>query len=590
MAEAFSPEIQARIDKWLKPDYDEETRSAIRTLQQQDPKSLIDAFYTDLSFGTGGMRGIMGVGTNRLNDYTIRQATQGLANYILKQTKKGETPSVFISFDSRHHSAAFARQAALVLAGNGIAVFLTKELRPTPYVSFGVRTKKCIAGIMITASHNPAKYNGYKVYWSDGAQVTEPHDTGIIEEVHAIKELSQIRLAKSDTPLISLVDEKMDTTYLEAIRPLQFFPEENQKSGAQLKIAYTSLHGTGITLAPLALKDWGFNTIHYVSEQIKPDGDFPTTPFPNPEFKEALQLGIDLLVKSESDLLLANDPDADRLGIVVRHKGEAVILSGNEVAAVSVYYLCKTLTARGKMPANGAFVTTIVSTELQKEIAKAYNKPCFEVLTGFKYIGEKIHEWESSKSGFHFLFGAEESYGYLIGTHSRDKDAIVTSCFLSEMALHTKMQGQTLVDMLHEIYHTFGIFREKQLSLSFEATKAGADQMQNLMNKLRKNPPTTFLGQPVILFEDYETRERHDLLTGQKTALTLPKSDVLLFRLKDQTKLIIRPSGTEPKVKLYGAVREKEIPKNEEEIKKALAAADVRVETFLKDAKAELLR
>jgi phosphoglucomutase/phosphomannomutase len=533
--------ILKRIQGWLDGPYDEETKEYLRT---HPPEELADAFYTDLSFGTGGLRGIMGVGTNRINRYTIQIATQGLANYILKQ--KIGNPSVMIGYDSRHHSLLFAQETARVLAGNKIKAYLLKELRPTPYVSFATRYQKCTSGIMITASHNPAIYNGYKVYWSDGAQVVPPHDTGIMKEVHGVTSICDVKIANLEDPLIELLNtEPLDAAYLEAIRPLQLFPEENHQQGSSLKISYTSLHGTGITICPKALKDWGFTSINYVEEQIEPDGDFPTVKFPNPEFKETLKMGIDQLVKTESDLLIANDPDADRTGLVVMHQHSPVILTGNQIASICVYYLSEILTERKTMPKKGAFITTIVTTELLKTIASHFGKPCFEVLTGFKYIGEKIHLWEQGKEGaFEFLYGAEESYGSLRGTHARDKDAPVASCLISEIALHLKRQEKTLVDYLNGIYAQFGIFKEKQLSINYNPGKEGMEAMEKAMRTLRKSPPPQIAGKEVVLFSDYE-----------QGCEGLPPSNVLLYRLADESKLIIRPSGTEPKLKIYAEMR-----------------------------------
>jgi phosphoglucomutase/phosphomannomutase len=533
--------VKEKIQVWLDGPYDEETKNFIRSKR---PDELVDAFYTDLSFGTGGLRGIMGVGTNRMNRYTVQIATQGLANYILKQKEKN--PSVLIGYDSRHNSFLFAEETARVLAANGITAYLLKELRPTPYISFATRHLKCTSGIMITASHNPAIYNGYKVYWKDGAQVVSPHDTGIMTEVHAIHSIENVKLASSTDSHIKRTDTtSLDKEYLNALRPLQLFPEENKKTGKSLKIIYTSLHGTGITTCPDALRDWGFTSIQYVEAQIKPDGDFPTVKFPNPEYKEALQMGIDLLVKTNSDILIANDPDADRMGIVVMHHNAPMILTGNQIATLCVHYISEILSSRNAMPAKGAFITTIVSTELQQIIASHYKKPCFEVLTGFKYIGEKIHLWELGQDGAHeFLFGAEESYGFLRGTHARDKDATISSCLISEIALFMKNKGQTLIDYLNAIYKQFGIFKEKQLSVNFDPGKEGMQKMLDLMHDLRKNPPKEIAEKKVTHFADYE-----------KGVDGLPPSDVLLFRLADKSKLIIRPSGTEPKIKIYAEVQ-----------------------------------
>ncbi|HEY2810297.1 MAG TPA: phospho-sugar mutase [Rhabdochlamydiaceae bacterium] len=549
---SLPPDVKKRIDQWLSGPYDEQTKKEIRELLSRDPQSLIDAFYSDLAFGTGGMRGLMGVGTNRLNIYTIQMATQGLAHYLIKQ-KPSTSLSIVIGFDSRHHSEEFADCAARVLAGNGIAVYLLSELRPTPFVSFACRYKKADAAIMITASHNPKEYNGYKVYWSDGAQVVHPHDIGIVKEANAIKTLQQIKLSAPDAPLIKRLRHELDQPYLDAIRPLQHFVEENKKKGALLKIVYTPLHGTGITMTPKALADWGFTSVECVKAQSTPDGDFPTVSFPNPEYPEALKLGMELLAKNQADILIANDPDADRMGIVALHQGKLVILNGNEVASICVDFLCRVLMQQKKMPERGAFVTTIVSTELLKEIANAYHKTCFEVLTGFKYIGEKIHQWEISSPSFQFLFGAEESYGYLIGTHARDKDAIVCSCLLAEIALEAKRNGLTLVDLLNQIYETYGVFREKQASLNFKPDKEGIEKMKSIMDHLRQHPPSTIADSRILYCEDYLSGIRQHFDTQQKEKLTLPQSDVLLFRLADKSRIVIRPSGTEPKIKIYAS-------------------------------------
>lgn len=530
----MDPKILARAQAWLdNPYYDDATKTEIRSLLK-NPDQLTDAFYTDLSFGTGGLRGVMGVGSNRMNIYTIRKATQGLANYILKNGNPSR--GVVVGFDSRLHSEEFAKETAKVLAGNGIRVFLFPELRPTPLVSFGVRHLNAQAGVMITASHNPKEYNGYKVYWDDGAQIVPPHDTGIIAEVEKVSFPAQIHLAKIPHQLISLIDKSLDEAYLQAISLLQHFPG----SRSSLKISYSSLHGTGITLMPKALQQWGFSSPHLVASQCTPDGNFPTVHFPNPEYPEALQAGISDLRDAGSDIFIATDPDADRIGVVVQHQGKPVTLTGNEQAAIGAYFICQTLADQKKLPLRGAIVTTIVTTELLKKIAQAFGVTCVEVLTGFKYIGEKIHEWEQKADGLQFLFGAEESYGYLVGTHARDKDAIVSGCLFAEIAGHLQSQGKTLIDLLQEIYQRFGIYREQQLSLSFEEGKKGIDRIRALIAQLRTNPPQSLGGQAVTTFED--------LLKGTSS---LPASDVLIFRLADQSKVIIRPSGTEPKLKIY---------------------------------------
>lgn len=573
----LDPLIQQRVQKWLDGPYDAQTKEQIKKLLRENPQALVDAFYTDLSFGTAGLRGIMGVGTNRMNQYTVRIATQGLANYINKQPKIETNRRVFIGYDSRHNSDLFAKESAQVLAANGIQAYLLKELRPVPFVSFGTRYCQCTAGIMITASHNPAEYNGYKVFWSDGGQVVPPHDTGIMKEVLAVTDISSVKLAPLNHTLIVWIDSSLDEKYLSAIHPLQHMPEENKRSGKDLKITYTSLHGTGITLAPKALNDWGFSSLNYVEQQIKPDGDFPTVKFPNPEYPEAMKLGLEHLKTTQSDILIANDPDADRLGVAALHKGIPFSLTGNEIAAICVEFLCEILTSQNRMPPKGAFVTTIVSTELIKAIADSYQRPCFEVLTGFKYIGEMIHQWETSRDGYQFLFGAEESYGFLLGTVARDKDAIVSSCLVAEIALYSKLKNQTLIDRLEAIYRKYGIFLEKQHSVNFNPGKEGMDKMKALMGSLRQNPPQKLGGSEITLVEDYASGERKNLKTGKTERLTLPKSDVLLFR-NEENKLIVRPSGTEPKLKLYAAVHQKEFPTIEE----GLAQCDKRLDQMIK--------
>jgi len=576
--DTIDPITEQHISEWLNGPYDDETKATIKKLLIENPKEIIDAFYTTLSFGTGGLRGLMGVGTNRMNSYTVSRATQGLANYLKKESKADTPLSVFIGYDSRHHSKSFAESAARVLAANGIHVYLCPEIRPTPFVSFGCRYKHCSAAIMVTASHNPKEYNGYKVYWNDGAQVLPPHDVGIIDEVNKITKLEQVKLVSTiHNSHIEYVDLSLDTAYLEAIKNLQLYPEKNKTHGDKIKVVYTSLHGTGITLAPRAFADCGFINISYVEKQCIPDGDFPTLKSPNPEEKLALKLGIELLEKIEGDLLIATDPDADRVGVAVRHLGEVVILNGNQVACILLYHICEALIATNKMAENAAFIKTIVTTELFKEIANSYNKECFDVLTGFKYIAEKIREWESTENGPQYIFGGEESYGYLFGTIVRDKDAISTATLIVEAALQAKLQEKTLVDLLHEIYKKFGVFVENLISVKFDETKLGKEQMQKGMENIEKNPPKIINGIAVISLENYAKSTKTDLTTGKVEKLVLPQSDVLIFRLEDGSKLIVRPSGTEPKIKIYGGVVVKEF----ENIESAFKEGQKKVETLL---------
>lgn len=564
-------ETKKNVDHWLKGDYDNTVKNEIRELLEKDPQSIIDRFYTTLSFGTGGLRGIMGVGSNRMNQYTIRDATQGLANYINQQPKPDKGHAVFIGFDSRRNSQFFAEEAAKVLAGNGIRVILTPELRPTPFVSFGCRMLQCSAAIMITASHNPPDYNGYKVYWSDGAQILPPHDEGIIQEVKKITDPKMVISVETvHHPLITFSDKALDEAYVESTVPHQLYPLQNKESGRDLKVIYTSLNGTGITLIPSTMRAWGFTNIEYVKEQIIPDGDFPTLKSPNPEDPSALKLGIDLMQKNTGDLLIANDPDADRVGVAVLHQGKVRILNGNEIACICLEHVIQGLTAENSMPENGAFIKTIATTELFQAICKANNRPCFNVLTGFKYIAEKIRHWEEGLDGsYQFIFGGEESYGYLIGTQVRDKDAIISSALICEVALHAKLQRKTLVDLLEEIWRKYGLYQEQLVSVNFPETKEGKTKMAQGTEKLRKTPPKQILGVDVLVLEDYNNSTKLDVKTGHVETLDLPKSDVLVFHLADQSKVMVRPSGTEPKIKLYGGVVVKDYDNVDEAVIKA---------------------
>lgn len=521
----------ARIQNWLDGPIDPETKAEIRRLLEIDPKGLEDAFFKDLSFGTGGMRGVMGIGTNRMNIYTIRMATQGLANYIKKQP--GEKHRVFIGYDVRNHSKEFAREAAKVLSGNGIEVFLSKEICPTPLVSFACRHFQCTAAIMITASHNPPQYNGYKVYWSDGCQVVAPHDSAIMDEVKKIESSAQVKMGGHPYEEIG---SEIDDLYLQELKKLQMLPE---LAGSPLKIIYTNLHGTGIRLIPKALKSWGYTHLKFVEKQLSLDGNFTNAPSPNPEEEKALKLGTEQLIREKADILIATDPDADRIGLVV----PGMRFSGNQIACLCLHHICKTLKARRELPENGAFVKSIVTTELFRKIAEHFGGKCIDVLTGFKYIGEQIGIWEKTFDGYQFLFGAEESYGYLFGTFVRDKDAISSACLIAEMAALAKQEGKTLAHVMGEIYREFGLYRESLTQIAFADSQLGMDQMTHLMKALRQSPPQEIAGQEVILTEDF--------LPGLQN---LPPSDVLRFWIKGGSKLIIRPSGTEPKIKIYAEV------------------------------------
>ena len=568
---AFDLVTQKNVNLWLSGQYDEETKSAIRKTLKENPKDITDAFYTNLTFGTGGLRGLMGIGSNRMNKYTVAAATQGLANYLIQQPKPAEGYSVFIGYDSRNQSREFAEESARVLAGNGIKVLIFKEIRPTPLISFGCRTKKCSSAIMITASHNPPKYNGYKVYWNEGAQILPPHDKNIIAEVQKITDPSQVKKKESlNHPLIQWIGDEMDDVYLKAINPLQIYREDNKNKGHELKIVYTSLHGTGITMVPKALNDWGFSSYTLVDKQVLPDGNFPTVHFPNPEEVEALKLGIDKLKEVHGDILIATDPDCDRMGVVVNHRGQVQILTGNQIACICLEHILKGLTAQQNLPAKAAFIKTIVTTELFQAICQTYNKPCFDVLTGFKYIAEKIHEWEKEPDGYKYIFGGEEFFGTLYGTNTRDKDAIIASTLICEAASQAKKKNQTLVDSLNDIYKQYGYYCEKLLSVNFEESKAGRDRMANGIKKIQSEPPKEINGIPVKVVEDYETLIKKDLTTGKTEKITSPKSAMLIFWLEDGSKLVVRPSGTEPKIKIYSGV----VKKNFSSLDDTKAASD----------------
>lgn len=546
---------KSNVEKWLQGDFDEQTKAQIQDLIDRKPEELVNAFYTHLKFGTGGMRGLMGPGTNRMNIYTVRGAAQGLANYLLKQDFSSSSISVLIGYDSRLNSRLFAEEAARVLAANGIRAYLNKELRPVPLVSFGTRFKHCQAGIMITASHNPPEYNGFKVYWGHGAQVLPPHDKGIVEEVNKIESLDKIGVADLKDPNIVWVGPEIDEAYLQTITELQSCHNDNQELGDTLRIVYTSLHGTGITLVPQALAMWGFIDTHIVESQEKPDGRFPTVPAPNPEIREALKIGIECLVENNGDILLATDADTDRVGCVVNHNNKITILDGNEIACICLEHILQSLSRSKRLPERPALIKSIVTTELFQAIASFYEIPCFNVLTGFKYIGQMINRWENDPNGFQYIFGGEESYGYLLGDYARDKDAVISCCVLAEAALQAKKEGKTLIDRLHGIYDKYGVYRAKLDSLNFGETKEGREQMQSAMVRLRGSPPEQILGNKILVIDDYLSSTKTILKSGETEKLELPTSDVLVFWLEDGSKIAIRPSGTEPKVKVYSEVK-----------------------------------
>jgi phosphomannomutase len=575
---------QRNIDLWLNGEYDSETKSEIRKMLRNDPEQAVNAFYTNLTFGTGGLRELMGVGCNRINQYTIMAATQGLVNYLNKipQSKR----SVYIGYDCRHNSRFFAEIAAKVLAANGIYVYLSRRLCSTPIVSFGLRYKKCTAAIIITASHNPPEYNGYKVYWNDGGQVLPPHDKGIIQEFNAITNPSKVKMVDSLSHAnIEEVSEEMDEAYCKAVYSLQHYQELNLQFGKNLKVVFSNLHGTGITLMPKVLSSWGFENLTCVEEQMLPDGNFPTTPCPNPEDKEALELGISKLKSVNGDILIATDPDADRLGVAVRHNNQIHLLNGNQIACLCLSHICEALTKQNLWPERAAFIKTIPTTELFQVIAEAYQRPCFNVLTGFKYIAELIHKWEQDPQGYQFIFGSEESYGYLLGTQSRDKDAILAGALVCEMALQAKLENKTLIDRLYDLYSKYGVNIEKLFSIKFVESKKGKLQMEEALIKLRTAPPKMIGGVKVVQFEDYKRLISINFATNQEEFLDSHKSDMMVFRLADGSKLVVRPSGTEPKIKLYCGVVNKD-----SDITKATEECEMRALRLLEALKQEFFK
>ena len=540
---------QQHIDTWLNGNYDQETKKEILRMQKEDPAALSDAFYKTLEFGTGGLRGILGVGTNRMNKYTVGFATQGLANYLIKVFKKDI--KVAISFDSRHCSPEFSQIAANILAANGIQVFLFDSLRPTPELSFAVRHLQCNAGIMITASHNPKEYNGYKVYWNDGGQLVPPHDKNVINEVNKIKEVDQVKW-EGNPELIRMIGKDVDNVYLTLVRRLSLNPEVVAEA-KNLCIVYTPLHGTGISVVPQALSDFGFKNVHIVEEQAVTDGSFPTVKSPNPEEHAALELAIAKAKKVKADIVLATDPDADRVGIAIRRPdGEDQLFNGNQTATLLFHYV---LSQTNINPLDNRFfvVKTIVTTDLIDQIATDYNVECFNVLTGFKYIAEKIREFEGKKQ---FLVGGEESYGYLVGDFVRDKDAVSACCLIAEMAGYYKtVYHRSLIEQLETLYRQYQYFKEDMVSLT-EPGEAGMQAIKERMTRLRENAPDTLGGQPVLRVHDYQTQRTYNVLKKTNDRIELPVSNVMQFITADGSKVTVRPSGTEPKIKFYFSVCE----------------------------------
>ncbi len=571
----MSEEASKQLEYWLNdPYFDDETKQELTAIRNNEDE-VEDRFYKELEFGTGGLRGVIGAGTNRMNKYTVRKATQGLANYILK--KGGAERGVAISYDCRRFSPEFADETARCLAANGIKAYVFDELRPTPELSFALRKLGCIAGVMVTASHNPPEYNGYKAYWEDGAQVTPPHDNGIIGEVKAITDFHDVKtMSKEDAVaagLYQVIGKEIDDAYMVALKKQIIHPDVIKKMADQVKIVYTPFHGTGNIPVRRVLKELGFKNVFVVPEQELPDPDFTTLDYPNPEDPKAFKLALELAKKEDADIVLATDPDADRLGVFAKDAktGEYVMFTGNMSGMLIGEYVLRERKAVGTMPERPAFVTTIVTTNMARRVADRYGLHYVEVLTGFKYIGEQIKFFEENHS-FNYVFGLEESYGCLAGTHARDKDAIVAVMMLCELAAFYKDRGETIWDAMMDMYEQYGFYKEGQYSITMKG-KEGAAEIQALMERLRSNPPKSFGSWKVEEFRDYKTGETLELATGRKGRTGLPESNVLYFALDEDSWCCARPSGTEPKIKFYMGVKGKNLAdaqKKEEELTAAV--------------------
>lgn len=567
--------------KWCEsPDFDEETKKELSEIKDNE-KEIEDRFYKELEFGTAGLRGVIGAGTNRMNKYTVGKATQGLANYIKEQGTQDK--GVAISYDSRRMSKEFSLQTALILNANGIKTYLFENLRPVPELSFAVRELKCTAGVMITASHNPPKYNGYKVYWDDGAQIVAPRDKDIIAKVRAVAEYSEIKeISKEEAiekGLFNIVGTEMDDKYINTLKSLILNPEIVKEQGKNLKVVYTPLHGTGNTVAERLLKEIGIQNLYVVPEQKEPDGNFPTVDYPNPEDKKAFKLALELAKKVDADVVLATDPDADRLGIYAKDTktGEYMTYTGNMSALLIAEYRISQMKEKGILPEKGMFITTIVSSDLAKAIASNYGLECFEVLTGFKNIGAIMKREEEKTDGDKYVFGFEESYGCLIGDYARDKDGIAAVMALCEAACYYRANNETLWDQMNNIYKKYGFYKEDQVSIVLEGAE-GAEKIKEMMTEMRNKDVENIGNYRVLTFKDVDNDYVKDMTTGAESKTGLPKSNVLYYQLENNAWCCVRPSGTEPKIKLYFGVK----GKDEEDATNSLET--------LKDAMIKLVR
>ncbi|WP_126246522.1 phospho-sugar mutase [Chitinophaga rhizosphaerae] len=541
--------ILSKAEQWLHGGYDADTVSTVEKLIKENPDEITDAFYRNLEFGTGGLRGIMGVGTNRMNKYTVGMATQGFANYLNQSFPDGV--KIAIAHDSRNNSRFFAEVAANVMAANGIKVYLFESLRPTPELSFAIRHLGCQGGIVLTASHNPREYNGYKAYWNDGAQLVPPHDKNVIAEVEKISGIGEVKWTGWEQN-ITLIGKEIDEAYLDMLKSLSVYPEIVAKQH-DLRIVYTPIHGTGITLVPEILQRFGFTNVHIVEEQAQPDGNFPTVVYPNPEEAEAMSIGLKKAAAIDADILLGTDPDSDRVGIAVKdHTGKWILLNGNQTAVLLFNYIVEARKRKGLSKPNDYICKTIVTSDLIDVFAASNQINCYNTLTGFKWIADLIRRKEGSEN---FVCGGEESYGYMIGDNVRDKDAIASVAMICEMAAYAKNEGRSLYEQLIDIYLRYGFYKESLISITKKGMK-GAEEIAAMMTRYRENPPAEINGSKVVKIFDYELQHVTTLASGEKTPLDLPKSNVLQFLLEDGSRISARPSGTEPKIKFYFSVHE----------------------------------
>lgn len=567
-------DVMQKTNNWLNSDIDEISKNEIKELLKTDETELIESFYKDLEFGTGGLRGIMGVGTNRMNIYTVGMATQGLCNYLKKQFTNKKLIKAVIAYDSRNNSKLFAEKTASVFSANGIKVYLFESLRPTPELSYAIRELGCQTGIVVTASHNPKEYNGYKVYWEDGGQIINPHDKNIISEVQNIKEISEIQF-DDNLKNVEIIGEKIDKSYIKKLCKLSLHPAIIKKQ-SDLKIVYTPIHGTGVELVPKTLRAYGFKNITIVEEQKLPDGNFPTVKSPNPEEPEALKLALLKAKEIDADIVMATDPDADRVGIAVKNNENVfTLLNGNQAAALLINYLISQWNLKGKLKGKEYIVKTIVTTELLKDIANKYDVETFDVLTGFKYIADIIKQKEGKKK---FIGGGEESYGYLAGDFVRDKDAVMSCALIAETAAMAKENGKTLYQELIDIYAEFGFYKEKLISV-VKKGKKGSEEIHKMMENFRNSPPQTINNSNVMLIHDFLKQKTLDQISHLRYNINLPISNVLQFILSDGSKISIRPSGTEPKIKFYVSVHEE--LQSKEDFEKVNKLTDKKIESII---------